>query len=540
MRQGHGIRATIAAGLCGAALLASPASAQTNEELLRRLDAMQRRMDELETALREATRAPRPAAQAPAAAVAPPRARRPAAPPAAVAQATAPVVTPAPAPAAAPRVTREEVDEALRGSMPNSWRIPGTDTSVRLYGFVKANLFSDLDMVNRSDAPSVQGIPLAGSAATERSGDTSFSARRSRIGFDTQTPTLWGPLNSRIEFDFAGDQPSASGAATSSGYMPRLRQAYVEVGGEVFRVLVGQANSVWNDGLVETLTDATFLNASAVRQAQVRATGRLAPGVTGMVSLEAPYTDYTSSAGVFYPDSSLDGGASPSTSTFPDLVGRVTWRGEMGDISLRGLLRQLRIDTNGTEATPKGSADTVGYGLALGGNFNLARLWGGFGADQLFGMAYYGEGIGRYFDSATSGQSAYSRIGLAGATDVSLTPVPTYGATIGYRHYWAPSLRTNMAYAYARLDNPAFVSEFAAGGSGAVAANREMQMGVVNLIWSPFATEREGRIGNGWLDVGVEYIYFRRDLQDGAIASPVGQGGHGIEQRIQASAIVRF
>ncbi|WP_170985178.1 DcaP family trimeric outer membrane transporter [Roseomonas sp. AR75] len=541
MRQLRGIRAILASGVCSAVLLASPAAhAQSNEELLRRLDAMQRRMDELETALREATRAPRPAAQAPAAAVAPPRAPRPSPPPAAIAQAAAPVGTPAPAPAAAPRVTREEVDEALRGSMPNSWRIPGTDTSVRLYGFVKANLFSDLDMVNRSDAPSVQGIPLIGSAATQQSGDTQFSARRSRIGFDTSTPTGLGPATTKIEFDFAGDQPSPSGAATSSGYMPRLRQAYVQLGGDVFSVLVGQANSVWNDGFIETLTDSTFVNASAVRQAQIRVTGRLAQGLTGQLSLEAPYTDYTSNAGVFYPDSSLDGGASPSTTTFPDLVGRLTYRGDFGDVSLRGLLRQLSIDTNGTNATPKGTADTLGWGFAAGTNLNLRGLWRGFGADQVSLMAYYGEGIGRYFDATTSGQSAFSNIGLPGVTDVSLAPVPTYGASIGYRHYWIPTLRSNAAYGYARVDNPAFVSQFAAGGSGATAANRDMQMGVVNLIWSPFATERDDRISNGWLDVGIEYIYFRRDLQDGSIAAPVGQGGYGIEQRIQASAIARF
>ncbi len=83
-------------------------------------------------------------------------------------------------------------------------------------------------------------------------------------------PPDCGPVFTRMEFDFAGDQPSASGAATSSGYMPRLRLAYVDVGGDVFRVLVGQAASTWNDGLIETLTDATFLNASAVRQAQIR------------------------------------------------------------------------------------------------------------------------------------------------------------------------------------------------------------------------------------------------------------------------------
>jgi hypothetical protein len=103
-------------------------------------------------------------------------------------------------------------------------------------------------------------------------------------------------------------------------------------------------------------------------------TGRLAQGLTGQLALEAPYTDYTSDAGVFYPDSTLDGGASPSTTTFPDLVGRLTYRSEFGDASLRGVLRQLRIDTNGTAATPKGTADAIGWGFAAGTNLNLRRL----------------------------------------------------------------------------------------------------------------------------------------------------------------------
>jgi len=128
-------------------------------------------------------------------------------------------------------VTREEVDAALRGSLPNSWRIPGTETSVRLYGFGKANLYSSLNMRDRGDAPSVQGIPLAGSPADLQGGDIGFTARRSRIGFDTQTPSDWGPVFTRVEFDFAGDQPSASGAATSSGYMPRMRRRLWRGGG---------------------------------------------------------------------------------------------------------------------------------------------------------------------------------------------------------------------------------------------------------------------------------------------------------------------
>ncbi|WP_198371032.1 porin [Roseomonas rosulenta] len=531
---------TVALAILGLASALQPGSseAQTMQDLLDRIDRLQRRVEELESAQR-APAASRPRAAAPVAA-SPSERRTPRI--AAAAPPPPPMdLTPAqPAAAPPPRVTREEVDAALRGSMPNSWRIPGTDTSVRLYGFAKVNMFGS-DIRDRSDAPSVQSIPLAGSSADLQGNDISFTARRSRIGFDTQTPSEWGPVFTRVEFDFAGDQPSASGAATSSGYMPRLRLAYAEVGGEVFRVLVGQAASVWNEGLIETLTDATFLNASAVRQAQVRLTGRLAPGLTGQVSIEAPYTDYTSTAGVFYPDSTFDGGASPALNQVPDLLGRLTYRGDFGEASLRGVVRQLKIETSGTAAAGAGSDSTIGWGVALNANLALRNLWTGFGNDQLIGMTYYGQGIGRYFDSAYSGQGAYTNLGLPGATTTfSMDATPAWGFVVGYRLAWMNQLRSTFAYAYARQDNPSYVAEFAPGSSAALATNREMQMAVANLIWSPFAREINGRLTNGWLDVGIEYIYFRRDLQGGAAAAGAGQYGHGIEQRLQTSLIARF
>ena len=78
-----------------------------------------------------------------------------------------------------------------------------------------------------------------------------------------------------------------------------------------------------------------------------------------------------------------------------------------------------------------------------------------FGPDELIGMAYYGEGMGRYFAGNTSGQDALSNIGLPGAAaGVSLDPVPTYGATAAYRRFWTPQLRSNLSYSYARQDYP--------------------------------------------------------------------------------------
>jgi hypothetical protein len=94
------------------------------------------------------------------------------------------------------------------------------------------------------------------------------------------------------------------------------------------RVLFGQANSPWNEGVYETVNFSTNLNQSFARQPQIRATGTLAPGLTGQVSLEMPDTQYTSVAGVFTQTATPPGfpGLSPSFTSLPDLLGRLEYR----------------------------------------------------------------------------------------------------------------------------------------------------------------------------------------------------------------------
>jgi len=62
----------------------------------------------------------------------------------------------------------------------------------------------------------------------------------------------------------------------------------------------------------------------------------------------------------------------------------------------------------------------------------------------------------------------------------------------------------------------------------------------VNLIWSPFADIRNGVFGSGWLDVGLEYVFTRRDLYGGAAAAGPAGAGFGIANRFVAAAIGRF
>lgn len=547
------LRIRAACGVLIIVALVSVAQAQTPateeqkpsvEELMRRLDALQRRVDELEgrerhakppaTAARHIPATPKVSQEAPAAPIAS------AQPPALALQPPAAAAIPGlrpPEPMGHPNETGEG-DDALLSDPSLSTRIPGTQSVVTFYGFANVNGYHDFNGRNQTDAPTAQTIPLANSAADMQGGDFGLSARFSRFGMDTRTLTSWGTLETRIEGDFGG------GAAASTNAVFRLRQAWGELGTEQFRVLVGWANSLWNEGVYETVNFATNLNQSFVRQPQVRAIGTLAPGLTGQISLEMPDTQYTSVAGVFTQISTPASfpGLSPAFTSLPDLLGRLAYSNDGLVLDARGLLRDLSIRTEGTALAPPAlTKDSVGWGVAGTARFPMGWLSAVFGPDELIGMAYYGQGIGRYFPGNTFGQDALSNIGLPGTTtDFSFDPLTTYGATAGYRHFWITQLRSNFVYSWAWQEYPSYALAFIPGSPSAVFLNSNMQQGIVNLIWSPFAELNGNSVGTGWLDVGLEYVFTRRKVFGGSVAAlPTGLG-FGTANRVLASATMRF
>jgi hypothetical protein len=518
------------------------AAAQTEqatiEALVKKIDGLQRRLDEVEGRQRAAKPSaavrPRTAPHPEAAQASIPVPAPPAAP---LLQAVAPVPGLLPPEPMGNQNYEGQGGDALRSDLPGlSLRIPGTQSEVRVYGFAKASGYSDFGPRNQTNSPAPQTIPLADSAAALQGGDMGMTARFSRIGLDTRTLTSLGTLETRIEGDFGG------GPATSNNFIFRLRQAWGELGTDSFRVLVGQANSLWNEGMFETLNDSTNLNQSFVRQAQIRFTGRLSPTLTGQVSLEMPETQFTSVQGIFTPETGLAGGLSPAFSSVPDLLGRLMYRENGLEVDTRGMLRDLNIRTAGTAAAPPFvDMHTLGWGVATHARVPMRWLSEVFGPDQLIGMVYYGQGMGRYFAGNSFGQDLLSNIGLPSANVAPVqSALPAYGATVAYRRFWTPQLRTNVAYSYARQEYPAYALEFIPGSASAIFLNSQMQQGIINLIWSPFATLRNGVVDTGWLDTGLEYIYTQREVFGGTPATiPVGSG-YGVANRLWASATVRF
>lgn len=155
------------------------------------------------------------------------------------------------------------------------------------------------------------------------------------------------------------------------------------------------------------------------------------------------------------------------------------------------------------------------------------------GADQLIGMAYYGEGMGRYFGGNSSGQDLLTNIGLPGVVaEFDQQATSAYGGTIAYRRFWLPQLRSNFAYSMTKQDYPSYALDFAPGSAASLSLNGQMQQGIVNLIWSPYGSVRNGTFDAGWLDAGIEHIYTRRDV--------FGSAARGEANRFMAAAIVRW
>ena len=147
---------------------------------------------------------------------------------------------------------------ATAGSFPRSILIPGTDTSLKVYGQITeivdywmsgGNPNSSPQSTTVGDNGQLQSLPLnSGGPAKARSNGIFWQTpRKSKIGFETRTPTPLGEVRTVLEFDWAGSGSFAPGGANptsvSDNLVPRLRYAYGTLGG----FLAGQATSNFSD-----------------------------------------------------------------------------------------------------------------------------------------------------------------------------------------------------------------------------------------------------------------------------------------------------
>src|SRR5215469_4226948 len=208
----------------------------------------------------------------------------------------------------------------VAGSFPRSILIPGTDTSIKIYGQITEVLDYWMSgggsVVNSSpqtttvgDNGIVQSISLRNTVASARgNGVFSQSPRESKIGFETRTPTPFGEARTVFEFDWAGSNafvPGGAGpTAISDNLSPRLRYGYATLGG----LLAGQATSNFSDpdANAETLDfGGNVGEPGRVRVPQVRWTMPAWWGASLSFSAETPETSIATPVGLEASDSGV-------------------------------------------------------------------------------------------------------------------------------------------------------------------------------------------------------------------------------------------
>jgi hypothetical protein len=289
------------------------------------------------------------------------------------------------------QVELRQKDSVTAGDVPGSFRLPGSNTSVRIYGYAEANLIHDL----RGTAPgdnftNLQEQPL-GALSSGAKGKTKLTGETSRFGFETSTPTSTGAFNTKLEMDFY----AYVGGENNRGRL-RLRHAYGEYAGW----LIGQTWSTFmDDNTPETIDFSGPIGTPFSRRTQVRYTYK-SPDLGALAfALEDPE----------------NGGS------MPNLVAKLDHNFDWGGVTLRALGHQKRVV----------GVKKNGYGFGLGANYKLGS------STKL--LAQYNEVNGDY-------DYLFGANGYSVNDDGSLTFDKNRGMVFGIAHVFNERLRSNFSF----------------------------------------------------------------------------------------------
>jgi hypothetical protein len=364
----------------------------------------------------------------------------------------------------------DPAETVTTGDVRNSWKLPGTETSMRIGGYVEAGFFHDIGPRPRSrggDVASARSAVLEGTPEYENRGDTRMTARNSRFNIATYTPTRFGRLKTFLEGDFNGPPNNKGSRATTSRTAFGIRHAYGELGG----FLAGQYWTNFSDNSVfPNKVDGTGpAGRTFMRQGQFRYTYNLSDEGELAFALENPHGDFDGAD-----DGTLHDG-------YPDLTTHYRYETDRWHLQFSGVLRRMGIN----DGMVDGARDQVmGWGVNQSGAFLLPDS-----QDRISWHAIFGNGIGRYIEGGADQ-------GASITPDGKLNSEFAYGGFATYRHWWTDTLSSNFDFGYSSFDlNPDEVND----------ANRKLYSSHLNLMWAPVKQ----------LEFGIEYVWAHRKVHDG-------------------------
>jgi hypothetical protein len=363
-----------------------------------------------------------------------------------VSQATATYQTDSQDQIAAPRIDNAPLDPRY----PGYFRLPGTQTLLRIGGYFKTDFIYDMKPAGDPERFITSSMPVP---APVGANNATVSIRPTRMNLDFLIPVNSTSVRFFVEYDFFGTNATT----------PRLRHAYAQVK----NVLLGQSfsNFVDPDAGPDTL-DAQGPNAQAIiRNPQLRYSIPLAKEASVSFSVERASSDVAFKTPEF--------NALPNSPT-PDFTVKLRDGFARGHIQISALFRDEGA------YLPDGRT-----GSAFGWGVNLAGLLKASDRDTFVYQFAYGNGMERYVND-TSGLGVDAQ--PANAARPHLIAVPETAAYGGYQHYWVKKLRSSAVYGFVQLQNTDLQPGSAFHQSDYTAAN---------LIWNPV----------GSLNIGAEFLY---------------------------------
>ena len=377
---------------------------------------------------------------------------------------------------AAPRYDNVPLDPKYDGF----FFLPGTQTLLKIGGYFKTDSMFDLKQAGNADEFVTSSIPVPQVPGIK---NNNVSIRPTRLSLDFRIPsTKLGEVRFYVEGDFFGTNSNT----------PRLRHAYAQAG----NLLIGQTftNFMDPDASPDTLDFEGPNGLVYVRSPQIRYGFALNHNTTLYVSAEKPNSDVAFKTPQFT--------AQPNAPA-PDGTVRVRTEFNRGHVQAAAVFRDI------SAFLPSGRQDSVfGWGV------NASAFLKTFHHDNLIVEGTYGHGVSRYIQD-TSGLGLDAEV--ADNANPHLKATPALGAEAAYQHYWTKSLRSNLVYGYAAVQNTDFKQPAGVTFNPFAHSN----YGATNVIWNPY----------GSLNLGAEFLYGGQVLKNGAF---------GYAPRIQFSAKYSF
>jgi hypothetical protein len=452
--------------------------------------------------------------------------------------------------------------QIIGGSFPRSFLIPGTDTSIRVGGFVDLTGLYFLNGANNSNPGTptsnsgqngnLNAIPLgqignpvnAAQSANHSRGNGVFtmSPQQSRLNVETRTPTAWGESRTFLEFDWSGSNNFNVLSAQQGGgdsLLPRLRFAYGTLGG----FLAGQAISNFSDADADTESmefGGAAGSTGGYRVPQVRYTLAGPYGSAFSVSAEQPVTGIIVPAGTISNDQLLSAnqnapgpvtnplapfvpatcngvpctgtGITPGTTTqfnpaqvfAPNLTAASYWAQPWGHVDFAAILTPNRVnDGHFVDRT------FIGYGGHIAGDVKPG--WFGWAKDDFLFSFVAGQGIGNQssgglstaFNLATNFSIATAcRTATVGCTGLAAASNVLVEQIFGYSANggYQHWWTPNLRSTIAAGIAAQDVPSQLIGPTEANSANKQLWNAFANLVWNPVA----------FITTGVEYMYGHR------------------------------